>query len=379
MQNQSFEKHNTRQFKLYNFLIPSILLILFTISSISINSSAQTPSIIGIDDPIEVIYFYQPGCDICEEKEPYFQAFEKDYPTLKLIRIAIEPALNWSWFDRTMKELQISDPTIPMVLFNKSSCYYPLRSNDITPANLNRWADIFLELKGNCPDWDYNDPSEFTNWAAFGVGFITGLSPCVILITAIMSSTLLVQEGKKKLLPIFTGFLLGVFLVYFLIGWALITTLTAVTATVFGPILRYTLAGAMCILGIWYIIDSFNENSKLFKTPDKFKKVFSTWAKSGTFTYSFLLGFIFSFLKVPCVGGPLLALMLNVANNPAGFMDKLIIFYIGMLVPLIILMGLIALGVKNNKLDEIRVKYRPLLRILSGLIIIGLTIYALFF
>ena len=47
------------------------------------------------------------------------------------------------------------------------------------------------------------------------------------------------------------------------------------------------------------------------------------------------------------------------------------------LLPIIILMLLIAFGVKTQKIDLLRVKYCPYLRIIAGLAIIALTIYSL--
>ena len=132
------------------------------------------------------------------------------------------------------------------------------------------------------------------------------------------------------------------------------------------------------ILGFWYIADAFNPESKLFKTPDGRKKWFKPTAQKGTFLYAFTLGFVFSFIKIPCVGTILIALLLGVQSDPASLWTELVLFYIGILIPLILVMLLLSYGVRSDKIETIRVKYRPWIRIASGLTIIGLTIYALF-
>ncbi len=201
--------------------------------------------------------------------------------------------------------------------------------------------------------------------------------PCVILITAIMSSTLLVQQGKSKLFLTFSGFIIGILLVYFLISIALVTAIQWLSTTVFGPILRIIFAVIMFVPGGWYIFDSFKEKSILFDTPEKLKEIFKKLAKGGTFLYTFALGFVFTFFKLPCIGGVFLALTYDFAQNPSTFLGSLALFYVGILLPIIILMLLIAFGVKTQKIDLLRVKYRPYLRIIAGLAIIALTIYSL--
>jgi cytochrome c biogenesis protein CcdA len=333
---------------------------------------------ISMDDPIYLEYISNADCVTCEREDAVLVEFQALNPTFNITSQFLHVSTNiteFTEFRSYVEGLGFEGMMPPVVLFFKADYVFALIDEDITLDNLESRYQAFLELEGAHPNWA-GDP--VTPWLAFVSGFVTGLSPCVILVTAVISSTLLIQDGeKKKLLPIFTGFILGVLLMYLLLGIALVTVFNLFTSAFFGTTLRIIFAIIMFALGLWYIIDATNEKSKLFATPTWIKDFVKSMAARGTFLYTFVLGFVFSFLKIPCVGGILASLVSGVASDPSLYIPNLAMFYAGLLLPIIVLMGVLAFGVQTKKVNEIRVKYRPLLRIISGLLIIGLTIYSL--
>ena len=333
---------------------------------------------ISVDDPVYLEYYSNADCSTCEREDAVLLEFQTLHPMANITSQFLHVSTNmteFSEFRAYIEGLGFEGIIPPVVFFFKEDYVFALVDEDITLENLESRYQVFLELEGAHPNWE-DDP--VTPWLAFVSGFVTGLSPCVILVTAVVSSTLLIQEGeKKKLLPIFTGFLLGVLLMYLLLGIALVTVFNLFTSAFFGTTLRIIFAIIMFALGAWYIIDAFNEKSKLFTTPTWIKDFVKSMAARGTFLYTFVLGFVFSFLKIPCVGGILASLVSGVANDSSLYIPSLATFYVGLLLPILILMGILAFGVQTKKVNEIRVKYRPHLRIISGLLIIGLTIYSL--
>ncbi|MHA1719316.1 MAG: cytochrome c biogenesis CcdA family protein [Promethearchaeota archaeon] len=357
----------------------SLLLTIFAILGFSLVFSLSTvnaqTSQINIDDQISLEYYSLKGCSICLEKEQYIDELKINHPTINLTKYIIVVEENFSEYLDYTDSLGLGKPTPPLAIFRKGDCVYGLVGEDITLNSLEQWYETFEKLEGVCPDWQGKD---ITPWFAFVSGLITGLSPCVILVTAVISSALIVQEGKKtKLLPLFTGFTLGVLLMYFLLGMVVVFTFGFLGSTFFGTTIRIIFAVIMILLGLWYIIDAYNEKSKLFSTPEPIKKFVRNMADKGTFLYSFILGFVFSFLKIPCVGGIMISLIYGISNNPALYVPSLILFYTGLLIPLVILMVILGIGVQTEKINQMRMKYRPALRIVSGLLIIGLTIYSL--
>lgn len=99
--------------------------------------------------------------------------------------------------------------------------------------------------------------------------------------------------------------------------------------------------------------------------------------RKGSFIYGFILGFIFSLIKIPCIGAIMISLFMGLVENPIFFALNLGFFYLGLILPLIIVLILLLRGSESEKINQIRIKYRPILRILSGVAIIGLTFYSL--
>lgn len=349
-------------------------IICFSIIYGVISVNAQDPQI-NIDDQISIEYYVLEDCDICEEKEQLVDELKENHPNINLTKYLVVTTENFTkYFDYT-ESLGLGKPNPPLVIFRKGACVYGLE--EITLDSLEQWYSTFEKLEGSCPNWQ---GKEISFGFAFVSGLITGLSPCVILVTAVISSAVIVQDSEKtKMLPIFVGFTLGVLLMYLLLGIVVVFTFEFLVSTFFGTAIRIFFAIIMFLLGLWYIIDAFNENSKLFSTPEPIKEFVKKMATKGTFLYTFILGFVFSFLKIPCVGGIMISLVYGISNNPALYVPSLVLFYIGLLIPLVILMVILGFGVQTEKISEIRIKYRPLLRIVSGLLIIGLTIYSLFF
>ena len=355
--------------------------ILFTILSFSIIYSAISVNAqddqINLDDQISIEYYSLVDCSVCLEKEQYVDELKLNHPSINLTKYIIDVEENFTQYLDYTDSLGLGKPTPPLAIFRKGSCVNGLVGEDITLESLEQWYNTFEILEGSCPNWQ---GQEITPWFAFVSGLITGLSPCVILVTAVISSAVIVQEGKKtKMLPIFAGFTLGILLMYLLLGIVVVFTYEFLISSFFGIGIRIFFAVLMFLLGLWYIIDAFNEKSKLFSTPKPLKEFVKKMANKGTFFYTLVLGFVFSFLKVPCVGGIMVSLIYGISSNPALYVPSLILFYVGLLIPLVILMIVLGFGVQTKKINEVRIKYRPIIRIISGLLIIGLTIFSLFF
>jgi len=358
-----------------------VFIFLFLIFGIS-RSALAAENTVDPEDTISIQYFIDRNCDSCLEKEQWFLELQEENPSMNISIIEViftgDNSNYTEVFDYT-ESLGLGRLLPPSAIFFKGPCMVSLHGRlNFTRNNFDTIVNVLETLAGECPDWEeIMAQEEFTVGVAFISGIVSGFSPCVILITSFVSSTLMVKTSKKKLALLFSGFLLGILLMYILLTIALISTFGALAEGFFSLTIRLIFAVLMAILGLWYVLDAFNEESKLFKTPESLKSIFAKIAKKGTFFSSFVLGFVFSFLKLPCVGGIMSALIYSVAENPVQYTGHLIIFYIGLLLPLIILMILLARGLQKEKVDEIRKKYRPLIRYISGILILGLTLYAI--
>jgi len=210
---------------------------------------------------------------------------------------------------------------------------------------------------------------------SFVSGVSIGISPCILLISSVFGSSLVLSEKKEKFFFISFGLLSGIVLAYIIMTTAFLFFFQFFEVITY---FKYVFAGIIIFIGAWQIIDSKKEQSIIFGTPTKIKNVLKEFFERNSVLYSFLVGIFFILIKIPCMGTVYLSLIYNFYSN------SLLIFYIiaylvGMLTPTIIILLLIRLNVESSKVDDFRLKYRPYLRMFNGGLLIFLALYLLIF
>ncbi len=420
------KSHTNSDFSLKFLIILSTLIFLVSFLPITPTHAVQPE-----DDQVFVYFGSETGCVVCIAKHNDLNEFLKNHTDIyyQTVWVSYQDEANVTAFREFKEEYGITSVPTPFVLMGKGNYTVVLRSNDIDMMTLEQ---TYEEVKNYDPA---NDPSDLedkiTPFISYGTGFLTGLSPCVILVTTFISSVLVIQDNlnheksgekseeksvssdneisnppssidshvsvpnsdgigqevitvppklakkSKSLGPIYFGFILGVVLMYITISFASLWVFSQFSNIIFGRELQITFVVILVLLGLWFIMDAFNAHSKLFATPKKLKKLVGKWARKGKFIYSFILGFIFSIIKIPCVASGLFALVLGIADNPSLYIPSVVLFILGSMTPLVVLMILIGFGIQTEKVEAFRLKYRPYIRIASGLMIIGLSIWAL--
>lgn len=371
---------------LYFFFVPLFLgLILGPFSSdvnLENNNSAHFLES-SSDFDMELYYFYIQGCPICIEKETIVDSFNNTHDNINYTKVAInsgypeQDAFAQGFFsDYLDNPTQIPNPS---AVFALDSCRILILKDDITPTVL---EDIYQSLMDDpeyCDGW--MEYGTFNLWIAFVTGLVSGLSPCVVLMTGVLGTSIFASKDKKTFLLSAVGFILGVMFAYFFIGIAF-TYLFEFASTVLTSLtLRLAVGIPLILLGLWYVIDAWNENSRLFKTPERVKIFLKSMAGKGSVVSTFLLGLAFTLIKSPCVAGIMLSLLFNINQYSTGagsMIISIIIFALGILLPILIVFAFLRVGISSEKINENRQKYRPYIRLVSGLLIIGLTIWSLF-
>ncbi len=389
----------TKKLLLSALIICSVFLLL--------NAPLQAESL-KKEDPISLYYFYNPDCEVCQSVSPSVYQFAEDHPDLIFIPYFVDFTNSSSvdYANGVFQSYNLTFTGVPTVLFIKAECKAVITGTNIQQQKLEFVYRELLEAETTCPDLDSaTDLATLSYLFIYATGFISGLSPCILLILGFISASYISSEEQKQSqthneanpedksslsesthdksklglhIRFIFGFILGTLLVYSLLSVALIYSLEILSNFVFGKIVQYIFAGLLIFLGLWYIIDASNENSKLFKTPDSIKRMFRTIITTKSMASSFLLGIVFTMIKLPCIGAILMALLLNISANPAEYYPKLFIYFMGVLTPLLIVSLLLVFGLNTDRLNSLRTKYRPALRFISGLIIIAIVLYSLF-
>jgi len=211
----------------------------------------------------------------------------------------------------------------------------------------------------------------------FAAGLLAGFNPCLLAMLAFLASAILASTGRRKdVLTMVIFFSLGTFAVYIIFGVGLFNVLQEKsTAAMF----RFVLAAILLILGLMQLEDARRLHSgglSLFRT-DWTKKYVTSVVASRKLSYYFLLGALFSLVRAPCVGGVYIAIIGVISSQgyASSGLFYLMVYNLGLALPVLLLGGIIALGMSPAQVDLFREKHRVAIRLITGFALLALAAF----
>jgi len=203
----------------------------------------------------------------------------------------------------------------------------------------------------------------------FAAGLLAGLNPCLLAMLAFLASTMLASGGRRKgILAMVSFFSLGAFAVYIIVGVGLFSILqdkSAVTS------FRVVLVLILLVLGLMQIEDARRlkiGRMSLFRVDWSKKYVQGVIASRRLGSY-FMLGALFSLVRAPCVGGIYIAIIGMISSK--GYVSTgllyLLIYNLGLALPVFLLGAIIALGMSPRQIDQFRERHRVAIRLITGI------------
>jgi cytochrome c-type biogenesis protein len=202
---------------------------------------------------------------------------------------------------------------------------------------------------------------------------VAGFNPCLLGILVFLSASVLSSSGRRRELVLMVVFFsLGIFTMYFLFGLGMQRLLQ--TEAVFATF-RNVVVVFLVVMGMAHILDAVKLRSggeSLFRT-DWALKYFRAGVDKGRLSSYFLVGALFSLVKAPCVGAVYLAIldMISARSYVEGAV-YLLFYNLGIILPIVILGGFMALGMSPEQVDAWRKDYRAGIRLFTGLMLLAL-------
>jgi cytochrome c-type biogenesis protein len=215
--------------------------------------------------------------------------------------------------------------------------------------------------------------SLYTLSAVLVAGLVAGFNPCLLGILVFLAATVLSTAGKRReLVMMVVFFSLGIFTMYLLLGLGmqqLLQTESIVSA------FRSILTAFLILAGfsqVWDAVRLKQGQPSIFRT-DWALKYFQAGIDRGRFSSYFVIGALFSLVKAPCLVGIYLAILdLLSARSYIEGATYLLFFNLGVILPILILGGAIALGMSPEQVDSFRKDHRVGIRLATGITLIAL-------
>jgi cytochrome c biogenesis protein CcdA/thiol-disulfide isomerase/thioredoxin len=364
--------------------VVSLFLAFILLASVALLFSSG--SAVTGKDAAEVILIKSPGCTKCAAAErtldevgrdvpinitSYYYYSEDGHRIIKQYRAKDVPAIIIGMQVINYRDYEgdnvLLESLIKGALANQTPnlpAAFTLPSNESAKQNLSAASGQGLNLQ---------EISLYTISAVLGAGLVAGFNPCLLGILVFLAASVLSSAGKRReLMMMVVFFSLGIFTMYFLFGLGMrqLMQTEAIAAS-----FRYILTVFLLLAGLSQVWDAMRLSQgrpSIFRT-DWALKYFQAGIDKGRFSSYFIIGALFSLVKLPCVGAIYLAI-LDLFSEKSYFEGSTYLFFfnMGVILPIIILGGAIALGMSPEQVDAFRKDHRVAMRLATGLTLMAL-------
>jgi len=323
----------------------------------------------------EVILIESPGCHKCAAAEQVLKEVLADQPNMTVVK--------YDYFSdqgrSIIKEHKVRD--VPSIIIGQAVINYRDYNGDqgkleqLIKDALSQSAagENATLLDGSLAgtrvgEINLQDMSLYTLFAVLAAGLLAGFNPCLLGILVFLAASVLSSSGRRRELVLLVAFFsLGIFTVYLLFGLGMQRLLQV------GPLersFRYILTLFLIVVGLLHILDAVKLSrggESLFRT-DWALGYFLAGIERGRLSSYFLIGALFSLVKAPCIVGMYLAILdLLSARSYFEGTVYLVLYNLGVILPILLLGGFIVLGMSPEQVDSWRKDYRAAIRLATGL------------
>jgi cytochrome c biogenesis protein CcdA len=206
---------------------------------------------------------------------------------------------------------------------------------------------------------------------------IDGINPCAFAVLIFLLLSILSMESKRRILVVGSAYIGAVFVFYFLSGLGLFTLVQISGVSRWFSIIA---AGLALAAGLLTLRDAFSSTAgPLMAIPVSTKGILDRYIKKSTIPAALVLGVLVGMFELPCTGGIYLAIlsMLSGSMTLAAGIPLLLLYNLVFVLPLVLILGIVYFGVAPEKLESWRVDKKRAIRVLMGLLMIGLGAFLL--
>ena len=207
-----------------------------------------------------------------------------------------------------------------------------------------------------------------------GSAAIDSINPCAIGVLILMVSVLVSSRQTVKRMLLLGGlYIFSVFVVYFLAGLGLMYSLSQIPLWVteyisIGVGVFIVLAGLLEIKDFFWYGKGFS-----LMIPGEYAKKIHVMSTRTTVPAVIILGAFVSAVELPCTGAPYLAIITLLSQYfDATALMLLLLYNIIFVLPLLVILLLVAAGVKLYALKKLKQDARPFMRLVIGLSLVAM-------
>ena len=330
------------------------------------------------ENKVCIYYFFGAGCKACASIQIWMNdlaARYSDQIELKSYEIYHSDE-NRALFEDFTSRYQVENSGVPAAFIGDTY----LGGADTIKSNLENKIGELASDNEVCP-LSYNriegkteEPKKLKiTLPAIIIGALAdSINPCAFAVLVFLIVYLTAVKDKKTMLRVGLVYIGSVFVVYFASGLGLLQLAQYMqfSGWVFKVIATLTiLAGVINIKDFFWYGKGFS-----LQIPDSKKPILERYIRQASVPAAIVLGFLVSAFELPCTGGVYLAVLgiLSQEGNSIYSYFYLTIYNLIFVLPLLIILLTVYFGLDPDKVNNWRLDQRKWLRLVMGLIMVGL-------
>lgn len=355
-------------------ILPFIFLLILLVPSLAFAQNEKK----------KALYFYADGCTLCDEVDAYFSS-QGFYDKYDIEKIEVSGPYNMKYLNEFFNAFGVNTDKRgwPAVVFGREMLIGSQQIKDKFSADMEKFGQsstpIPLEIRKNLEQRisEANIAIEKKKNISFSFvltsAFIDSVSPCSLAVVVILISLLLYSRREKNVFSVGAFFILGVYLVYFLIGFGSINFLWNVLF--FSKPISITMGIIAIFLGFFNVRHLFNLrklslNKLLISLENKLDPILKYVINP---IGALVLGIFSNLFLVPCASRPYLTTVRILARDATSFKNIFFLFLYNVIfiIPMVSAIAVVYFGVRNKKIRHWRNKRALLARSKLIYVIIG--------
>jgi cytochrome c biogenesis protein CcdA/glutaredoxin len=345
----------------------------------SLYTATTLPSTVQTSKTVTAFYFYGDGCSHCEKVKPLLATLETRYPELRLTRLEIyNSAENRQIFSEMSKKYGVASSGVPLIFIGNSALIGDVEiTNRFEPeiliekqrlASFNGTAQPVTPVKEPTGTQESALSLPLVIFAAI----VDSANPCGLSVLVFLLIPMAAAGSRRRILLVGGAYITAMFLFHLLVGIGLFSVFS-----LSGFSRAFSLIGGAValLLGLITIADVLrNKENFILSIPESQKGRIGNYIRIASLPAAFLLGLLAGVLGFSCTGGiyiSILGLMGREMNVMSG-LPWLLLYNLVYVLPLILITLLVAYGISPERADSMRTEYKRTLRMVIGLILVGL-------
>ncbi len=359
----------------------AVCLFLFLVMLGILLPVAQAATVGQEHERVEVLFFYNQHCSECMKTIPYLENFTDTHPWVHVQYFDVfNNPENQQMFETLNERYGAPFSPVPAIFAGDHEIIgYDRITNELEDAV--EGANVthtIIPTQTTSPNGSVTvERPGLTVPMIITAALIDGINPCAFAVLIFLLLSILAMESKRRILVVGSAYIGAVFVFYFFSGLGLFTLVQISGVSRWFSIIA---AGLALAAGLLTLRDAFSSTAgPLMAIPVSTKGILDRYIKKSTIPAALVLGVLVGMFELPCTGGIYLAIlsMLSGSMTLAAGIPLLLLYNLVFVLPLVLILGIVYFGVAPEKLESWRVDKKRAIRVLMGLLMIGLGAFLL--